>query len=89
MKMEYTEGQVEMDAGAGVFGNDGDCDIKPGHLGDGHGGLNGTDRVYRAGSSNEAQAAGTGLLGLGRTGMKPKTHCLPTSWGWVGRGGQR
>ena len=75
MKMEYTEGQLEMDTGAGVFGNDGDCDIKPGRLGGGDGGVNGADRVCGAGSSNEAWAAGTGLLGLGRTAMKPKSHC--------------
>jgi len=58
-----------------AFGNDSGHDIKPGRLGGGDGGVNGAGRVCGAGSGQEARAAGTGLLGLGRTEMKPKTHC--------------
>lgn len=74
MKMGEVEGQLEVGAGAGALGNDGGHNIKPGCLGGGDGGVNGADRVCGAGSSNEAWAAGTGILGLGRTGMKTKIH---------------
>lgn len=79
MKMGHVEGQLEVGAGAGAFGNDSGRDIKPGCLGGGDGGANGADRVWAAGSSSEAWAAGTGLLGLGRTGMKPKTLLTPVT----------
>lgn len=68
-------GELEVGDGAGAFGKDGSHDIKVGCSGGGDGGVNGADRVCGAGSSNEVWAAGTGLLGPGRTGMEPKIYC--------------
>lgn len=59
MKMENVEGQLEVGAGVGAFGNDGGHHIKTVGLGGGDGGVNGDDRVCGAGSGNEQQGLGS------------------------------